>query len=176
LARFACLHAGYYAARAIIVTEGLAIARATDNQHAVALLLHLRGGVAWAQADLPQAMSYYEESLVVRRTLNDRRGIARTLWELGRVVLEQGVVQRAAQLFAEGLALARSVGDQGIIAWLLYDTGRLAFAQHDLADAAARFMESARLNLRLSRSQIWLGEHKCRPARYHGSSSAKGGA
>jgi hypothetical protein len=28
----------------------------------------------------------------------------------------------------------------------------------------------------LSRSQIWLGEQKCRPARYHGSSSAKGGS
>jgi predicted ATPase/class 3 adenylate cyclase len=86
--------------------------------------LEAAGGVAYWRADMPVAMTYYEEALELCRRTGDRAAIAHALYNLGfPTLIDRTEVARSRAAFEECLPMARELGDKGFIAQVLWGLG-----------------------------------------------------
>jgi tetratricopeptide (TPR) repeat protein len=116
----------FVAARAYY-EESLALFRALEDTHGIAMALFRLGVLASCAREPAMECAYYEESLLLFRALGDTWGIASALFRLGSSACWGGDFARATAYLQESLALFDALGDTsnrapnlcmlGIVAW-----------------------------------------------------------
>ena len=115
-----------------------------------ARLLEALGGVAYWQADPPEAIRWYEEALAIWRTIGDGREIANALYNLsfavGMPVGDRPVTPeqaaRSSELQEEALAMYRAIGDRVGEANILWGIGSGYYFRNETAESETWFRRS----------------------------------
>jgi non-specific serine/threonine protein kinase len=102
------------------------------------------GRLAFFQADLTQATSFFTESMSLGRTAADEQVVASALTWLGFVSNRQGDFAQAEERLEESLALHRALGDGHDAAWAIHGLGAVATNREDYERATAFLEESLR--------------------------------
>lgn len=126
--------------------EALSLYRQLANQHGIAEVTEILGGLAREQGNYERAETLHEESLALWRELGDEQGVARALDYLGLVAWLTGEYERAAQLCARALSMHRAVGDTGGILSSLINLGSAALYAGNHGRAEAMLEESLSLS------------------------------
>lgn len=102
-------------------------------------------GLADAQGDYDQAITFYEQAIPLWEAEGDLSGLARSLNNLGVVFDSRGEYERAGALYARALALHRAGYEPSRVAVVLNNLGVLDFARGNYEQAAAHHEESLAL-------------------------------
>jgi predicted ATPase/class 3 adenylate cyclase len=98
--------------------------------------LEAAGGLAYWQADMEGAQSFYDESLELTRKVGDKRAIANAIYnDAFPMLVNRTAIQRAKELLAEALPLFRELGDDGGVARTLWGIGNAAYFDQSFAAA-----------------------------------------
>jgi len=147
----ACQHAQILddIARAVALSEeGLALARASDDQLGIGRMLHKLGELAEIQRHVDRAQALFTESVAVLQALNEPAWAAQAVKGLAWVAMRRDNYTEAERWAADGLARERASGHQWGIADALMLVGEVARRQDDPARAAAAFRESLAIHWR----------------------------
>jgi predicted ATPase/class 3 adenylate cyclase len=123
----------------------LAMPTATEFPHERLAALEAAGGLAYWQADMDEARTYYDECVDLTRALGaDDRALANALYNAGFPRALDGGPDAIA-LFSEALALFRSAGDQAGVARVLWGLGNAYYFSRDFRSALAVLEEAEAL-------------------------------
>lgn len=100
---------GAYESAVMHLQEGLALARACDDQISLALILFNLGDIAYRQWDALGAEIYAQESLQISQTIEDRLGVANALKVLGMAAFIRERYAHANQLFEQSSLLYKEI-------------------------------------------------------------------
>ncbi len=131
-----------------LLEEGLALARALDDDWLAAWMLRNLGRVAHDHQDDEAAFQFLEESLDLTRRVGDTRGIALSLHYLGVVSLGSRLEQ-AHEHLTESIELFRQIGDRRGLAWGLHYLAIAALELGDIEAAHQAEVESLKLRKEL---------------------------
>ncbi len=134
-----------YAAAAEWLTASLDIARAQDNQLAIAYALCGLGALAQARRDYAQAALRYHDGWGYFQATGDSWETANALLNLGLVNLKQGKLWDARTHLLTSLNLYRQFGDRRKTAHVQSFLGAIEYARKQYAEAQAYFMASLAL-------------------------------
>ncbi len=109
-------------------------------------VLEAAGGLAYWQADLPEAQRLYDECLRLTRQVGDRRAIANAIYNdaFPSVAMRTNIAE-ARLLMGEALELFRELGDAGGVARSLWGLGNAAYFERDYATAVPLLEEAEEL-------------------------------
>jgi predicted ATPase/class 3 adenylate cyclase len=127
---------------AVLLQDGLGLARELDDRPRMALALNTLGVLAYIQGEYERARALNEESLAIYRALNHQFGIVSTLNELAMLATGAGESERAVELYEEALALARRHRLARLTALVLLNLGLLHCERGELSTAKTLFEES----------------------------------
>lgn len=122
--------------------EGMALAKETGEQAAIAGFLGAMGVFVRLRGKYEQAKQYHEESLAIYRTLDHAYGIADALNNLGSIVWTQGNYEESKRYRAESLAIFERLGDRRGISIAFNNLGNIAWVQGRYADAEDYYKQS----------------------------------
>jgi uncharacterized protein HemY len=108
LGRLAC-HQGHYERAAVLLEEGLALARDQDPITLGRVLTTL-GLLAYCREDYGGAMAQYKESMLLWRQVGHEMGVVECLENMARVAVAQDQPKRAARLCGAASALRATIG------------------------------------------------------------------
>jgi predicted ATPase/DNA-binding CsgD family transcriptional regulator len=128
-----------------LLEESVAIARATDDDWAVAWALHGLGRVAYFRNDPVAARDFSRASLSVAEQLGDQWLIAYALHLLGIAAYLERDYPGSRQYYERGLAIRRQIGHREGIGVLLGLLGIVAIRDRSFPEAHALFTESLEL-------------------------------
>jgi predicted ATPase/DNA-binding CsgD family transcriptional regulator len=136
------------------IHEGIEIARASDDQHAVAWGLHILARTHYFDGEAAIARRFGEESLATARALGDSWLVAWAIHVLGLASYVAGNYATARRQFEESLAIRREIGHVVGIHILQNLLGFVAHREGDFAQAAALQADTLRTGseLRLGNS------------------------
>jgi tetratricopeptide (TPR) repeat protein len=124
------LDIGELARAEVVLSESLALARATSDPFALRLALNWCADLARLRGQYESAAGLCRESLTLARTVeraSDRAySVVQALFHLGRILIEQGDFGQALVVFKDGLARLREAGLAG--ATLSYSLDWMAVA------------------------------------------------
>jgi tetratricopeptide (TPR) repeat protein len=103
------------------------------------------GRAAFANNDMLEAKTRYQQSLALFRQEGDKLGEAMALNALGVVAAAQGDAAEAQSLLAQSVPLMRAAGDRYDLTQVLLTAGTVRLKQGDLQQAHNLFTESLRL-------------------------------
>lgn len=115
--------------------QGLALARACDDQVLIVEHLQYLGTLEGMVGDIAAARRVLEESLAICRSLGDRRGTAAVLGMLGTTLCEAGEFATARAFLLEALPVATAMGERRIVGRILQRLGDTAFEAREYARA-----------------------------------------
>jgi predicted ATPase len=157
-------HGAYQEALAL-VEESLGLARASEDDVAIAYALYRLGTIERERGEFSRASAAYEECLERYKTLDDPTGMAFALLGLGDIARDQGDAAAVEQYCGESLARCRELGRQWGIGFSLNNLGLAADIRGDLARAEtltgegldlfrAHWMRGGLLELMVSSGQV----------------------
>jgi non-specific serine/threonine protein kinase len=133
----------------VLLLEGLAVGRSTEERDTTAAILLELGTVAFDQGRHAEARESYEECLAIRRAAGDKRGMAIPLHNLGVVSQALGDYEAAKSLYTQSLAINRELGNEGWEALGLNALGCVALDHEDHAAAQRHHEEALAIHRRL---------------------------
>jgi predicted ATPase/class 3 adenylate cyclase len=125
------------------MAQVLAMPTSRDYPPERLLALEAAGGLAYWQADMKAAATFYDECLELTRQLGDRRAIANALYNdafpksVDRSAVDEGLV-----LLHEALPIFRDLGDDPGVAKTLWGIGNAYYFAHDYVQARPALEES----------------------------------
>ncbi len=141
--------------------EAVALARAADDDFALAIALNNVGGVMRMLGENERATAYLEESLELRRRIGDVSRIALALYNLAEMALLEGGIDRAATLLTEAAEIATAIGDKRHVCFAHGGLGWVAYLERRWEDADRHARESLRLARELGQKLQMVGEISC---------------
>ncbi|HEX7310826.1 MAG TPA: adenylate/guanylate cyclase domain-containing protein [Gaiellaceae bacterium] len=141
--------------------EAVALARAANDDFALAIALNNVGGVMRMLGENERATAYLEESLELRRRLGDVSRIALALYNLAEMALLEGGIDRAATLLTEAAEIATAIGDKRHVCFAHGGLGWVAYLERRLEDADRHARESLRLARELGQKLQMVAEISC---------------
>jgi len=112
---------GYLAEGREHANRALALPHGTDHPEARAAALEAAGGIAYWQADLSAAKTWYAEALTLARAGGDDRAIANALYNLSfTYALNREDQKEALKVVEETLAISKRLGDEALEARSLW--------------------------------------------------------
>jgi tetratricopeptide (TPR) repeat protein len=133
---------GDYARSKQLALDGLAIARAQNDEWKVAATLTNLGNICRAMGDYAEARDYLLEGTAIMRQKGDSYSLANLLNNLGELARAVGDYDTAHTHYAESLTIRRSIDDRFGIAFSLNNLGTIAHNMGD-ADEAQRLYEES---------------------------------
>ena len=137
------------ATRLSMLTEGLALARATGKQSVAADCLRAMGWIAGRWGALEQARACHEQALQIERERGSQHGCVTQLANLAHLTSASGNLEEARTRFEEALAGFRELGDQCSAAGMLGALARIAEAKQDWETALSLYREDLEIRLRI---------------------------
>jgi predicted ATPase/class 3 adenylate cyclase len=125
--------------------EGVALARESGDDFALAIALNCLAGPLMSFGERERAVPLLEESLGLRRRIGDPSRTALALNNLAREALRTGELDRAASMFEEVVEIATAIGDRRHISLGRVGLGWVAALEGRWADADIQTRESLRL-------------------------------
>jgi len=151
---------GEYRQAIDLLTQALAIARATGNRRSEGTTLGNLGNCHRILGEYRRAADLYTQALAIARATGNRRSEGTWLGNLGNCHLDLGEYRRAADLYTQALAIARATGNRhGEGTWL----GNLGLCHFILgeyrraADLYTQALAIARATGNRQREGTWLG-------------------
>jgi len=129
----------------ILSEQGLALARAQENEWGIAMSLHHLGIVATAQGDFKQALTLLEEGLVLSRKTGNWAIADYLLGDLAFLAETQGDYEHAGASYEEHLVLAQKHQDGWLSCYALGNLAHIAYRQSDYGRARALCAQSLAL-------------------------------
>ena len=129
--------------------QGLAAARASTSERAIAVFTHNVAVLHQQQGEIEEARRLYGESLEIAKRLGDQSGIASTISQIGIVLFNQGEIEESKLKHEESLAIRRKLGEQQGIAIDLHQLAMLAQEQGEIEEAGRLYGESLEIVKRL---------------------------
>ena len=112
---------GYLAEGREHANRALALPHGPDHRQARAAALEAAGGIAYWQADLMAARSWYAEALALAREGGDERALANALYNLSfTYALTQQEQEEVLRIVEEILGISRRLGDEALEARALW--------------------------------------------------------
>ncbi len=133
--------------------ECLAIRRALNDTHGIAISLNNLGVIARDRRDAQRTMELCEESLALFRSTGDHHRSAIVMISLGVAASEQGDHARARVWYEESLAVFRAARDGWHTAWLLTYSAEAMVRQGDYV--ASRRAGEESLALHREANDVW---------------------
>jgi predicted ATPase len=133
---------GDYARSKRLALEGLAIARAQNDQWKAAATLTNLGNICRAMGDYAEARDYLLEGTAIMRHEGDSYSLANLVNNLGELERALGDYRAAKNYYAESLVIRRELEDQFGIAFSLNNLGAVAYNTGDVAEAKRLYDES----------------------------------
>ena len=130
-----------------LFTQGLALARETNDQFFVWLSLRNLGQATAAQGEDAAAMAHYEAAYAVAQEVGSRGATIDTIGLMGLVAVQMGDFARANKLFSDVLEKCDPAADDEfeLRAHALAGLGWMALQEGNVERAAALYGESLRL-------------------------------
>ena len=122
--------------------DGLARARAMNDERSQIEFLYLLGRLHWNLTDYPESLENHLAELKLAEKFGDASLLARTHGGLGLTYLRYGRAGDAVQHLQAGLEFARQAKDERMRGSLLNSLGNHHLAARDYARAAAVFSEA----------------------------------
>ncbi|MCB8945932.1 MAG: tetratricopeptide repeat protein [Ardenticatenaceae bacterium] len=133
---------GDYARSKQLALDGLAIARAQNDDWKTAVTLTNLGNVCRAMGDYAEAQAYLQEGTDIMRQHGDKYSLANSLNNLGEVARALGAFAEAKACYEESLAIRYQVDDQFGIGFSLNNLGTIAYNQGRTAEARRLYHQS----------------------------------
>jgi predicted ATPase/class 3 adenylate cyclase len=128
------------------MAQVLAMPTSRDYPPERLLALEAAGGLAYWQADMKAAATFYDECLELTRQFGDRRAIANALYnDAFPKVVDRSGVDEGLVLLHEALPIFRDLGDEPGVAKTLWGIGNAYYFSHDYVQARPALEESEAL-------------------------------
>ena len=143
IGRLALIEGHFDVARSVL-DEALALHRALNDRHGLALVLSFSAELDFVQGDMDSGSRHLTQALELQRIFDDRSGMAVTLQLLGHAAREQGDWDASTLLLRNSLEQFLEVGPDWGVAWALEGFALLAAARGQAVRALASLRSCAR--------------------------------